>query len=133
MADITYTPKREIITGGGVISIDLEEFLLDIDGMFDRHLPLGGGAGENVFKRLDKTYQLRTTPIYYDQLPLFREWEASCAAGELFTLDPWGNATTPGNFQLVANTYQEQKNNNFYYQISCKLREIDPAVGGSYS
>jgi len=59
------------------------------------------GYAETLLKRIDKTWTVTTDWIAQADIVYWSEWIMSVAAGEFFTVDPYGTAAAPDNPVLV--------------------------------
>jgi len=59
------------------------------------HVPLGGGVGETLFVRNEHYIEFVTSFIDEDDIPQWKEFIASVAARETFTLDLYGTLAVP--------------------------------------
>ena len=86
------------------------------------------GATETVLERIDYEYTFATVPPQDSALQAkFREFMASVAGGETFTIDPLGTEATPDNpitVQLIPNTYSERREAVLYFSYLFRAREV---------
>lgn len=122
-----------IVGGGGTIDTELQMFDRDPKPKVEHHEPLDGSQGETVLFNREIIYQCQSGLIHNNQIKFWHEWQASTAGGEIFTFDPWDNATTPGNYQLVPSSYKEQPQKNIWFVVSWKMKELAAPIGGSFS
>jgi len=133
MAVITYTPTREVIGGSGAIAIDLSEFNRKPKSKATQFTPLAGGQGETVLAYREIIYNCTTDLVHHSQFELFKEWFASCASGETFTFDPYGNAATAGVYQFVKNSFNFQRAGGKYFIARWQMLELVAPVGGGFN
>lgn len=132
MATITYTPKRDLTVNGGTITTDLQVYDRLPKTKLVEHIPLGGGQGETVFHNREILFNCKSIYFKYDQIDLWREWAGSVAAKETFEFDPYDNATTPGTYQMVPNSYKEERFGNAYYAVTWAMKELVAPVDSTF-
>ena len=100
---------------GQSYSIEFKAEQVDRKVKFKRNeqRPIGGGAAEVLFQYSDAVVDVMTE-IFSEvsQVPQFREFLASVAAGEIFTFDRYGTIAVPVDprqAQLVSVGYDEQR------------------------
>ncbi|MBN8431803.1 hypothetical protein JF535_13175 [Microbulbifer salipaludis] len=121
MAEISYTATRELVSGSP------EQIITDLVKCDRTHRSEGkdhtalSGFTESVFYRIENEWQITSLPFDPDQLPYWREFAASCANGEYFTLDISdiaGGASAPLTCQLKRNSFKESRYEHFWFQVS---------------
>lgn len=138
MSAVTYTAKREIISGH---TVDIE-YTIDL-----RILPLGrgkdvgkqehtslSGKSETVMWRNLREWQVTTGALKNSDADLVREFLESTVAGEQFEFDEFGSASVPDNAIAVVavGTYSEQRaiqkagdgGRNDYFRFSFSMRSV---------
>jgi hypothetical protein len=71
-----------------------------------------GGARETLFQRSDVFWDVNSGPLIETDVPQFREFLASVAAGETFVFDPYGTLGAPDNswsVEIDIEQYQEDR------------------------
>lgn len=142
MANLTYTPLREVVGDGGSIDFSIMNDPFKPKPVVVHDVPLGGGKGATKRHRNEKVHQIQAGYIPASLIAYFEEFEASCAAGELFTLtslNPERTHTRTYTGQLVNNTYSVQPVGNQNYIVNFRFRQIGdyfdlplPEVGDIY-
>lgn len=95
---IQYTPTREIAGGPGEISATTQpgtEPTLDPVG--EESVSLSGVGRESVLHRLERQWQVNAGPEDLTTEAKWREFYASTANGETFTIDLFGTQASPVN------------------------------------
>lgn len=92
------------------------------------HQPIGGGQPETIFYRTDKLVMVRTGVIDEASLAQWREFMASVAGGETFTLDRYGSVASPVEAKVAivdTKSYTEEREGVNYpgkYRIGFSAR-----------
>jgi len=126
---LSWTPTRALVGAGsdGKIEIDLEQYdrKPQIEARESRSI---SGTTETVLHRIDNIITVQTVPTNDSGLlAKFREFNASVAAGELFSFDAYGTELSPDNVvscQLIANSYAENRVATLYYSYAFQFREL---------
>jgi len=111
VANIVYTPTREIVGGGGSITTEIEQWDRIDKWHGTEHVSLDGTT-VSTLHRLETSYQVTCEPQDASQIAYFREFAASCANGETFTLDAQGIPDAPAGaitYRLKKNSYKEAR------------------------
>jgi hypothetical protein len=88
---------------GQSYGLDFEAALIKPTTRAEKHRVITwGGRAESNLIRLDQEWEFRTLPIHQDDVGQWREIFASLAAGESFTLDPYGTLASPSGEQFQA-------------------------------
>ena len=105
MGSVNYTAKRNISSGHVIdTAYDLDfrgsATVSQLTPVRTQSVSLDGTT-ETVLDRLDDRWAVTATGITEAQLPLWREFSGSVAAGESFSFDAYGTAASPDNVQSV--------------------------------
>jgi hypothetical protein len=90
-----------------------------------RQQPLGGGAPEVLLHRSEVVHKFQTDILIETELPQWREFLGSVAAGELFTIDRYGTIASPVEPKqavLDDDDYEEQRLGGQLYRIAFSAR-----------
>lgn len=111
MANFVYTATEELIGGrsvGDTVTFDIgvteAERSRAVEKTVQRSL---GGAMEVLWQRADKTWNVTLEPVSGVQLDIVREFMASTEAGEVFTMDLYGSASSPKSVKRIDDGYTE--------------------------
>jgi hypothetical protein len=90
-----------------------------------RQQPIGGGAPEVLLHRTEVTHKFLTDILTEGELAQWREFLASVAAGEIFTIDRYGTIASPvepKQAMLDDDSYDEQRLGGQLYRIGFSAR-----------
>lgn len=122
MAFIQYTPKRRtVVASDGKLEFTLASYDVDQKEDATHHEPLDGSDGETTFFGERDIIKGTAGMVHKDDLPKWREFKSSTAAGETFTFDAFGSEASPDDPitpKRDVGGYKERRVNNLYYDIS---------------
>lgn len=136
--DLAFTPPTNfkalsINCEGTVSTIGIGE----IDTNIQKHDPIYkvesdelislSGKQETTFHRFEDQFVIMSTPSEESTWRLWREFGASVAAGETFTIDPFGTKDTPDDpiqVKMIRNTFKEVRLNNRFKNFSFKVKAV---------
>lgn len=125
MAFLQYTRKRRLLAGSdGKLEFTLASYDVEQKEDVTHHKPLDGSDGETTFLGERDIYKLTAGMVHKDDLPKWREFKSSTAAGETLTFDAFGSELSPDDPLTVKrepNGYQERRVNNLFFDISIIL------------
>lgn len=112
MGSFVYTATDELVAGHDVgDSIVLEVGVTDavrsraVEKSVQRS---AGGAMEVLKHRADVTWGVTLEPVWGSQLRLVREFLASTEGGEAFSMDLYGDSSSPKLVKRMDDSYDEQ-------------------------
>ena len=121
MAEISYVATRELVSGSPqLIVTDLVRCDRNQQSEGKEHKAISGFT-ESVLYRIENEWQITSLPFDPAELPYWREFAASCANGEYFSLDISdiaGGPAAPLTCQLKRNSYKETRYEHFWFQVS---------------
>ena len=121
MADISYTPTRELVPASpGLITCNLKSLERGTRSVGKTHTALSG-TSESVLQRIEVEWSISVQPFDSSALLYWREFEASCANGEEFTLDLsdiTGGPTVPFVAKLKRDSFKESRHEHFWFHVS---------------
>lgn len=127
MPFIQYTRKRRLLTGsdGKLDGFELASYDENQKEDATNHAPLDGSDGETVFFNERDEIALTVGMVHKNDLPKWREFKSSTAAGETFTFDAFGSELSPDNPITVRREiggYKESRANGSPFHFNISLR-----------
>jgi len=111
MATITYTPSREVVGGGGSIVCDVEQWDRSSKPVGKEFTSLNGTT-VHTLDRIETEINISCEPQDASGIAYFREFAASCANGETFTINANGVPGAPTvttTYRLKRGSYKESR------------------------
>lgn len=124
---IQYTATRQLVgSGSAEIETDTQaQERLQIEES-EESVSMSGVGRESQLDRLDFEWQFTTIPVPEADLPRWREFAASVANGETFTIDIDGTQAAPVSVisaSYVKGSYRENRFSKAYLTISFRILE----------
>lgn len=125
---IQYTPTRIITGSGGKLECDVQQYSVTDSPEGKEHTALSGRTEHTVY-RIDRLHKLKTVPLMLSdsELAVWREFGASCAFGEFFTLDPLGTEAAPDSpvtVRMKMKTFKENRMAGRFFTFSFTAVEV---------
>lgn len=119
---IDYTATRELVgSGADNIDCDAQRANRSIKKFGGESVSLDGTTRHSVLHRLENTWDIETVPITVADLPRWREFAASVANGETFTIDIFGTSASPDDpitVTMQENSFKENRFSKLYMTFS---------------
>ena len=133
MTAIAYNSTRSLLSGHAVndaqaIDIDMVSIDRERKRNATRHQSLSG-LPETWLKNIDERWYFTTDflDMTGTDLQSVREFLDSCAAGEQFTIDPYGSVAAPDSpiiCELDSDSYREKRTGARWMQVSFSVRVL---------
>ncbi|WP_346839827.1 hypothetical protein [Microbulbifer sp. SAOS-129_SWC] len=126
---IQFTPTRQVTGGDGKLEVRLKDYQRPGDKPEGKQHKSLGGYTEDVLFRIERECQCQTVKLQLStaELAVWREFNASCIAGEFFQFDAYGTEAAPvdpRNVQLKRGSFKEQRTNDGRYVFSFTTVEM---------
>ncbi|GAB2507089.1 hypothetical protein [Microbulbifer agarilyticus] len=125
---IEFVPTRLTTGGAGKLHADLQQYDVDDQPEGKEHVALSGFR-ETTAYRLERVAVCRTVPLQLTpaQLAEWREFAASVAFGEYFTLDALGTEAAPDDpqtVQLKFKSFKEKRLPGRFFEFSFTTLQV---------
>jgi hypothetical protein len=124
---IDYTPKRKLVNGSsGELHSDAQDVNRESKDIANQKQSLAGNL-VTTLTRIEDTITIKSGWIDTSEMPLWKEFHASVAGGESFTLDPEGVKAVPNDpitAKLKTGSFKFKRESAQYFTVSFKVFEV---------